>query len=80
LARLAGGGGSGEGFVINPPRTLKQRMARALNYLANKLGIDGNGFARVKQLVRRIMPELATYAANDWPARYCIETCAHARG
>lgn len=38
-------------IVINPPWTLKQRMAPALDFLVDKLGIDGNGFARVEQLV-----------------------------
>ena len=38
-------------IVINPPWTLKQRINPALNYLAEILGIDGNGFARSEQLV-----------------------------
>jgi 23S rRNA (adenine2030-N6)-methyltransferase len=38
-------------IVINPPWTLKQRMEPALKFLAETLGIDGNGFARSEQLV-----------------------------
>ncbi len=38
-------------IVINPQWTLKQRMDPALKFLVETLGIDGNGFARVEQLV-----------------------------
>jgi 23S rRNA (adenine2030-N6)-methyltransferase len=38
-------------IVINPPWTLKKRIDPALNFLAQHLGLDGQGFARSEQLV-----------------------------
>jgi 23S rRNA (adenine2030-N6)-methyltransferase len=38
-------------IVINPPWTLKQRLEPVLHFLAEILGIDGQGFTRSEQLV-----------------------------
>lgn len=38
-------------IVTNAPGTLKQRIQPALNILAEKRGINDQGFARAEQLV-----------------------------
>jgi 23S rRNA (adenine2030-N6)-methyltransferase len=51
-ADTEGRGMSSSGIiVINPPWTLKKRITPALTFLADILGIDGQGFTRIEQLV-----------------------------